>query len=63
MIPYLDASALIKRYAFEFGSDLLNQVVDQADLAGTSLVSRAEVAAALAKSVRVRILSREEGSG
>lgn len=61
MILYLDASALVKRYATEFGSDIVNEAIGEADLAGTALVSRAEVAAAFAKAVRMGALKRDEG--
>ncbi len=56
MILYLDASALVKRYVSEVGSAQVGQAIASADLVGTALISRAEVAAALAKSVRVRAL-------
>ena len=62
MILYLDASALVKRYVMELGSDLVNDVTDEADLIGTALISRAEVAAAFAKAVRTGALKRDEGS-
>lgn len=61
MILYLDASALVKRYVTEFGSEMVNDVIDQADLVGTALISRAEVSAALAKAVRLGALKRDEG--
>jgi predicted nucleic acid-binding protein len=60
MILYLDASALVKRYVTEAGSTEVSQVVSQAAATGTALVSRAEVAAALAKAVRVNALTQEE---
>lgn len=60
MILYLDASALVKRYVKEPGSDKVSQAISQADLVGTGLVSRAEVAAALGKAVRVGALPRQE---
>ena len=61
MILYLDASALVKRYVSEFGSDIVNEAIREADLVGTALISRAEVAAAFAKAVRMDALRREEG--
>lgn len=61
MILYLDASALVKRYVSEFGSEMVNDAIDKADLVGTALISRAEVAAALAKAVRLGALKRDEG--
>ena len=62
MILYLDASALVKRYIAEAGSVETGQLIAQAEGIGTSVISRAEVAAALAKSVRIGFLSREEAS-
>ncbi len=62
MILYLDASALVKRYVKETGTEEIAEIISQADLVGTALVSRAEVGAALAKAVRVGAISPEEGS-
>lgn len=61
MILYLDASALVKRYVSEFGSEMVNEAIGKSDLVGTALISRAEVAAAFAKAVRTGTLQREEG--
>jgi len=58
MILYLDASALVKRYIAEAGSAEVNQLIAQSDIVGTGIVSRAEVVAAFAKAVRVRLLPR-----
>jgi predicted nucleic acid-binding protein len=60
VILYLDASALVKRYVAEAGSAEVGTAVSQAATTGTSLVSRAEAAAALGKAVRVNALSQEE---
>ena len=60
MILYLDASALVKRYVAEFGSAEVGRTIAQARVVGTALVSRAEVAAALAKAARTEVLSEEE---
>ncbi len=62
MILYLDASALVKRYVAEPGSAEVGEAIAQADIVGTALVSRAEVAAALAKAVRVEALTQEEAA-
>lgn len=53
MILYLDSSALVKRYLREARSDEVERVFIQAELAGTAVISRAEVSAALAKAVRM----------
>lgn len=60
MIAYLDASALVKRYVSERGSEETIELTTRADVVATSLVSRAEVAAALAKAVRSGLLSEQE---
>ena len=62
MIAYLDASALVKRYVAERGSDEVALLIAKAAGVGTSLISRAETSAALAKAVRVRALSRDAGA-
>jgi len=60
MILYLDASALVKRYVAEAGSAEVGAAIAQAVVTGTTLVSRAEVAASLGKAVRVKALTQEE---
>jgi len=57
---YLDASALVKRYVEERGTVEVKEAIGQATTVGTSLISRAEVAAAFAKSVRTGALMSEE---
>jgi len=60
MIVYLDASALVKRYVAEVGSAEVDRLIIDADAVGTPVISRAEVAGALAKAARVGTLSRDE---
>lgn len=60
MIVYLDASALVKRYVFEKGSERVDTLIPEAEALGTALVSRAEVVAALAKAIRVGALDGNE---
>ena len=57
MIAYLDTSALVKRYVAERGSSETIAFTSQADVVATSIVSRAEIAAALAKAARTRVLT------
>lgn len=59
MIVYLDASALVKRYVAERESNEVVELTASADIVATSVVSRAEVAAALARAARLRALGRE----
>lgn len=60
MIVYLDASALVKRYVAESGSSEVDELIAQASVVGTAVISRAETAAALAKAVRMGVLTRGE---
>lgn len=63
MILYLDASALVKRYVSEAGSAEVNALIMQTGAAaGTASISRAEVAAAIAKGVRMKALSKDDAS-
>ena len=59
MILYLDASALVKRYVAEVGTAEMGEAISLAAVTGTAVVSRAEVAAALGKAVRVNALTPE----
>jgi uncharacterized protein len=59
MIVYLDASALVKRYVNEPWSSQTIDLTTTAEVVATSLVSRAQVAAALAKAARVRMVSSD----
>jgi uncharacterized protein len=60
VIAYFDASALVKRYVSEQRSAETIELSTQAEVVATSLVSRAEVAAAFAKAARSSILSDDE---
>lgn len=61
MILYLDASALVKEYLVrEPGAEDVADVRREANLVGTSAISRAETAAALAKAVRTKALAYDE---
>jgi predicted nucleic acid-binding protein len=62
VIVYLDASALVKRYVSESGSREVNALIARASVVGTAVISHAEVSSALAKAVRMRMLSREEAA-
>ena len=60
MITYLDSSALVKLYTQESGSEETLAFVGRADVRGTGLIARAEVAATFGKAVRLKALTREE---
>ena len=62
MILYLDSSALVKRYVAERGSADVARLLAQADMIGTSIISRAEISAALSKAARAKLLSRREAA-
>jgi len=53
---YIDASALVKRYVTEMGSAEVVALTTGAAALATALVTRAEVAAAFARAVRVGVL-------
>ena len=59
MIAYLDASALVKRYLVERGSRETIALTADSEMVATSIVSRAEVAAAMAKATRAGLVTRD----
>ena len=61
MTLYLDTSAVVKRYVSEPGSPDMVALTSAAEAVATSLVTRAEVAAALARAVRVGTLDNDGG--
>jgi predicted nucleic acid-binding protein len=61
VIVYLDASALVKRYVAERGSKEVIELTAAAEIVATSLISRAEVAAAFARAVRLGALDHDGG--
>jgi predicted nucleic acid-binding protein len=56
VILYIDSSALVKRYVVEPGTPEVEGLLAAADLAGTALISRAEVSAGICKAVRMGIV-------
>jgi predicted nucleic acid-binding protein len=60
MILYLDASALVKRYIREKGSQDANDWIEVADMVVTGLISRIEVAAAIARAGRMKLITPDE---
>jgi uncharacterized protein len=59
VIAYLDASALVKRYLVERGSHETIALTSASEMIATSIVTRAEVAAAFAKAVRAGLMTGE----
>lgn len=60
MILYLDASALVKRYIQEKASEDVNAWIDAAEMVVTGLIARVEVAAAIARAGRMKLISPDE---
>jgi predicted nucleic acid-binding protein len=60
MILYLDSSALVKRYVVETGSKDVNALIEQAEAVGSVILTRVEMASALAKSVRMNWLDTQD---
>jgi len=58
MILYLDTSAHIKQYVRENGSELVAQLIGQAEQVGCALIGQAEIMATVGKLVRMKLLSR-----
>lgn len=57
MTVYLDTSSLVKLYVTEAGTDVVHQLVGEADVVATSVVAYAETRAALARLRRAGALS------
>ncbi len=62
MIAYLDASALVKRYVEEAGTEEVSRLIAEAEIAGTASITRVEVAAALSEAERTGVVTRDEAS-
>ena len=60
MILYLDASALVKRYIQENASQDVDAWIEAADMAVTGLITRVEVAAAIARAGRMKLITTDE---
>ena len=60
MILYLDASALVKRYIQEKASQDVNAWIEGADIVVTGLITRVEVAAAIARAGRMKLITTDE---
>jgi len=60
VILYLDASALVKRYIQERESENVNAWIEAAEMVVTGLISRVEVAAAIARAGRMKLISTDD---
>ena len=54
---YLDTSALVKKYVQETGSKVVREIIAQEGIVATCVITRAEVAAAFSKAVRIGSLT------
>lgn len=59
---YIDTSALIKHYIAEEGSEYINDLIADASVLATTLITRAEMTAAINRLLRMNYLSREHYS-
>ncbi|MCJ7623111.1 MAG: type II toxin-antitoxin system VapC family toxin [Anaerolineaceae bacterium] len=60
MILYLDASALVKRYVAERGSEEVNTWIQEAESVATGLITRVEVAAAISRAERMNLITKDD---
>ncbi|OGO13151.1 MAG: hypothetical protein A2030_06505 [Chloroflexi bacterium RBG_19FT_COMBO_50_10] len=60
MILYLDAGALVKRYIQEKASLDVNAWIKAAEMVVTGLITRVEVAAAIARAGRMKLITPDE---
>lgn len=60
MIVYADTSALVKLFIQEEGSEAVRAMLQQAQVLGTGLLARAELGAALARGMRLGLVSEQE---
>lgn len=61
-VVYLDSSALVKRYVEEPGTEAVQNLLAGPVIAGTAAITQVEVAAALAKAVRMGVLHGGEAA-
>jgi len=60
MILYLDTSALVKRYIVESGTAGVNDLIQEAEIIGSSVLTQIEMAAAIGKAVRMKWVDQQE---
>jgi predicted nucleic acid-binding protein len=60
VILYLDASALVKRYIQEKASQDVSAWIEAAEMVVTRLITRVEVAPAIARAGRLKLITLEE---
>lgn len=57
---YIDTSALLKLFIQEIYSDEIRQLVENADVTATGLITRAETAAGINRLTRMKIINQEQ---
>ena len=60
MILYLESSALVKRYIQEKGSQDVKVWIEAADMVVTGLINRVEVATAISRAGRMKLITSQE---
>jgi predicted nucleic acid-binding protein len=60
LIIYLDTSALLKQYVQETGSEEVGILLESAEVVGTVIVTYVEMASAIARAVRMKMIPSDE---
>ncbi len=60
LIIYLDTSALLKQYIQEAGSEEVAKLLASADSTGTNSLTYVEMASAISRAVRMKLVSADE---
>jgi predicted nucleic acid-binding protein len=60
LITYLDTSALLKQYIQEAGSEDVEKLLRSSDIAGSNMLTYAEMASAIVRAVRMKLIPKEE---
>jgi hypothetical protein len=61
-IIYFDTSALVKKYIEELGSDQISESYSRAELIGTAMITPPEMASALSRAMRMKIIGEDKAS-
>jgi predicted nucleic acid-binding protein len=61
-IIYFDTSALVKKYIEELGSDQISESYSRAELIGTAMITPPEMASALSRAMRRKIIDADKAS-
>jgi len=61
-IIYFDTSALVKKYIEELGSDQISEAYSRAELIGTAMITPPEMASALSRAMRRKVIDDDVAS-